>query len=264
MVEKLYHIKFPYLNISLTVNPVAFHFGNIKIHWYGIILAIAFISAFLYVINRLTEFKIKKDDFIDVILCGFGFSIIGARGYYVLFYPGDFYKRHPMEIFNIFQGGIAIYGGIIVGLGMGIIMCKMKNVDVYSALDITSLGLLIGQSIGRWGNFVNQEAFGSETDIFCAMLSENTFGKLVHPCFLYESIWCAMGFVMLHIYSKKYKRVSGNIFFIYLIWYAIGRFFIEILRTDSLIISASGVKVSQAVSIILIVMSTIFLFRLKK
>ncbi len=253
-------ISFPKLNISVTINPIALNLGFLKIYWYGIILAIGFLSAFIYINKNLKRFKIKSSDFLDMVLYGVIFGIIGARLYYVIFYPGDYYIKNPWKILDITNGGIAIYGGIIGGLIGASVIAKRRNLKILPILDAASLGFLIGQSIGRWGNFVNQEAFGVYTDLPWGMMSQRTGYQTVHPCFLYESLWCLIGFLILHIYSRKSeKRKDGYIFYLYMIWYGMGRFFIEGIRTDSLIVPYLGIRVSQVFSLAIVVMSCVLL-----
>lgn len=263
VLSMIYNVKFPGLNFGLQINPIAFKIGSIRIYWYGIIVCIAFLLALWYVLANCKRFRINVNDMVDVIIIGLICGIIGARLYYVIFYPGDLYIKNPIKILYINQGGIAIYGGIIGGLLGGSFIAKRKDINLLSALDITSLGFLIGQGIGRWGNFVNQEAFGTQTDIFCRMVSENTGGVTVHPCFLYESLWCILGFILLHVFSVKYKRYDGQLFFLYLVWYGVERFFVESLRTDSLLIPGIGIKVSQVVAVITVLVGIFMLFKLR-
>ena len=195
--------------------------------------------------------NINSDKLVNCVLVGMVTGIIGARLYYVLFYPGDLYIRDPMQIFNIREGGLAIYGGIIGGLLGGVITAKICKLRVPAVLDVAVLGFLIGQGIGRWGNFVNQEAFGSQTDLPWGMVSEGTQAVVngpVHPCFFYESVWCLLGFVLLHIFCRKFRRYDGQVFLLYLVWYGFGRFFIEGLRTDSLLTPFFDLRVSQLVA----------------
>lgn len=251
MNNMIYNVRFPKLGFDFEVNPIALKIGTLTVRWYGLILGFGFMLAYIYINKRSWEFKIDKNKFTDVIITGLIFGIIGARLYYVIFYPGDYYKENPLKILSISEGGIAIYGGIIGGMISGVIMCLIKRVNIFSALDLSSLGFLIGQSIGRWGNFVNQEAFGSETSLPWGMSSQATYNKAVHPCFLYESLWCLSGFILLHIYSKNKSRYNGEVFLLYIMWYSLGRIFIEGLRTDSLYIPIINLKVSQVLSIVL-------------
>ncbi len=262
----LYHVSFPNLGLNLTISSVAFNFGNITIHWYGIIVAIGFLLGYMYVNFRSKSFNLNQNNISDLTLISSVVGIICARVFYVLFYPGDFYKRNPLKIFMINEGGIAIYGAIIGGVLTLVTICILKKIKILKTLDLMSIGLVIGQAIGRWGNFVNQEAFGTETDIFCGMSSENTLFKTVHPCFLYESIGCLIIFLFLHFYSSKQKTKPGTIFFLYTLLYGILRAFIENLRTDSLVVPYTSVKVSQILALFFAVTSLamIIIINLKK
>jgi phosphatidylglycerol:prolipoprotein diacylglycerol transferase len=258
-LKGIYHVSFPGLGIELEISPIAFYIFNHPVHWYGIIIAIGFALACIYVSRRSESFGIDPSDFMDVIVAGTILGIIGARLYYVIFYPGNDYIKNPLSALYIWDGGIAIYGAIIGGILGGIVCAREKNMSILSSLDLASLGFLIGQSIGRWGNFVNQEAFGTKTDLPWRMVSENTGSVPVHPCFLYESIFCAIGFFVLHFASKRLIENRGRIFSIYLIWYGLGRFFIESLRTDSLLIPGTPIKVSQAVALFAVIIGCIIM-----
>lgn len=251
----MYNVKFPGFGLSFKINPVAFSIGDFEVRWYGIIIAMGFVLAFIYVAHECKRFRISFDRLTDAIITGLITGIIGARLYYVLFFPGDTYKNNPLEIFNIHQGGIAIYGGIIGGLLGGILVARKKKLPILSCLDIASIGFLIGQAIGRWGNFTNQEAFGIKTDSIFRMVSENTEGVGVHPCFLYESMWCLLGVGLLHFFNTKCKSFDGQTFLLYLIWYGAERFFVESLRTDSLMLPILSLRVSQVVALLTIVTS---------
>lgn len=262
----MYHVSFPKLGIELTINPIAFSIGDFNIYWYGIIIATGFTIALCYAMINSKRFGIVQDKLIDAIIVGLITGIIGARLYYVVFYPGNTYINNPTSIFQIHEGGLAIYGGIIGGLTGGIIVAKIKNINIPSILDIAALGFLIGQCIGRWGNFINQEAFGTETNLPWGMVSENTLletSNPVHPCFLYESLWCLLGFIFLDIFSKKFKKYNGQIFLLYIVWYGTERFFVEGLRTDSLMLPYVNLRVSQVLAAISIVISVIILIYFK-
>lgn len=262
----MYHVSFPKLGIELTINPIAFSIGDFNIYWYGIIIATGFTIALCYAMINSKRFGIVQDKLIDAIIVGLITGIIGARLYYVVFYPGNTYINNPTSIFQIHEGGLAIYGGIIGGLTGGIIVAKIKNINIPSILDIAALGFLIGQCIGRWGNFINQEAFGTETNLPWGMVSENTLletSNPVHPCFLYESLWCLLGFIFLDIFSRKFKKYNGQIFLLYIVWYGTERFFVEGLRTDSLMLPYVNLRVSQVLAAISIVISVIILIYFK-
>lgn len=242
-------------------------FGNeISIKFYGVIIAFGFILAALFGGRMAYKWRISLDKMLDVLIYGTLAGIIGARAYYVIF-QWDYYKLHPAEIPQIWQGGLAIYGGIIAGLLAALIVCKVRKINVLNLLDMGGMSLLIGQGIGRWGNFMNQEAFGTNTDAPWGMWSKKIAEtiiqdsqllaekgiemdpyKPVHPTFLYESIWCLVGFLILFVIYKKCRKFSGQLFLGYGAWYGLGRMIIEGFRTDSLYIGNTTVRVSQVVS----------------
>ncbi len=244
-----YNVQFPALNLSFKINPVAFSINDFNVYWYGIIIGCAFLLALIYALARLKDFGIKSDSFFDCVLAGLIGGIVGARLYYVIFNI-DYYINNPAEIFAVHNGGLAIYGGIIGGLLCGCTVAKIRRINIPAILDVAALGFLIGQGIGRWGNFMNQEAFGTETNLPWGMLSENTDGLTVHPCFLYESLWCILGFVLLHIFSKKLRKYDGQIFLMYIVWYGLERAVVEGLRTDSLYLLFFDIRVSQLLAIV--------------
>lgn len=265
----MYHVAFPGLGIEFTIDPVAFSIGDYKIYWYGIIIAIGFILASGYAMLNSKRFEIDKNKLIDVIILGLIAGIIGARLYYVIFYPSDFYLKNPSYIFKIHEGGLAIYGGIIGSFIVGVIVAKIQKINIFATLDIASISFLIGQCIGRWGNFINQEAFGTATNLPWGMISENTLLETqnpVHPCFLYESLWCLLGFILLEIFSRNFRKYNGQIFLLYIAWYGIERFFVESLRTDSLMIPFINLKVSQVLACLSVIISLTLLtiFKIKK
>ncbi len=258
----MYHVQFPNLNINITINPKAFSIGTLNVQWYGVIIAVGFLLAFFYAMVSSKKFRINEDKLLDAVIIGIIGGIIGARAYYVLFSTSDQYIKNPISALYIWEGGLGIYGGIIGGVLCGALIAKFHKINVATVLDLAALGFLIGQAIGRWGNFVNQEAFGVETNLPWGMVSENTAriaSGPVHPCFLYESLWCILGFVLLHIFSRKLRRYDGQVFILYLIWYGIGRFFIEGLRTDSLITPYLPIRVSQLVAVVTVFTGVILL-----
>lgn len=240
-----------------------FHlFGlTINIKWYGVLIAVGFLLAMIYALRRCKDFDLDPDRMIDVVLVSTLFAFIGARLYYVLFSDERAaYFADPISILKVWNGGLAIYGGILFAFIAGIFMSRWRKVNTLAMFDIASLGFLIGQGIGRWGNFFNQEAFGGNTTLPWGMtgsiIQAGTNGAEydpllpVHPTFLYESLWCLLGFVILHIVSKKAYTFKGKIFALYLIWYGAGRFAIESLRTDSLYLGT--MRVSQLVAVLAI------------
>ncbi len=227
-------ITFPGLGLEL--NPGKYiTIGGFQIFYYGIIIATGLMLAVLYACRRSKHFGIKEDDLIDGVLWITPFAVICARAYYCVF-KWDYYSRNLGDLFAIRDGGLAIYGGVI-GAVLGVIaFCKIKKIKVTALLDLVAIGFLIGQCLGRWGNFFNREAFGAETDFFLRMglyneVTEMT--KYYHPTFLYESLWNLAGFVGLHYLSKK-RQYDGQIALGYAAWYGLGRCMIEGLRTDSL------------------------------
>ena len=247
--------------IRLTLSPVAFTIplGSRQwdIYWYGIIIAAGFLLALIFGIRNAKRFGINTDRMLDVVLVATPVAILSARAYYVIFDGvklegiGDFFGFGSSSGFS----GLAIYGGVIGAFVSGAVMCWIRKVNILDMFDIASLGFLIGQGIGRWGNFVNQEAYGSFTgSSWWGMESDRTIAEmgegLVHPCFLYESVWCITGFFILNHLSKK-RRFSGETALMYCVWYGFGRGIIELLRTDSLMLG--NIKVSSLLSFILCV-----------
>ena len=249
------------------MNSIALELGPITIYWYSITMFLAILTATILIVIESKKQKVNKDDLIDLIFYGIICGILGARIYYVLFNL-DYYLQDPIEIIKIWHGGIAIHGAIIGGLIFLIFFSKKKKLNVLKMMDIIAVGLIIAQAIGRWGNFFNQEAHGTATTLsFLKSLHLPNFiiegmhinGVYYHPTFLYESIWCLLGFIILLIVRKNKKINIGQISGIYLVWYGIERFFVEGLRTDSLMLAS--IKVAQVVSIIYII-SGIVLFLL--
>lgn len=257
-------VSFPGLGLNFTINRVAFSIGNWSVYWYGLIIVTGLLLALLYGMKRARSFGVTVDDLSDIVIFGIIFGIIGARLYYVLFYSDGTgtnpYFSDPKSILYIWNGGLGIYGGIIAAFLTAFIVCKIKKISAGAVFDIAGLGFLIGQGIGRWGNFINQEAFGGPTNLPWRMVV-TTASSPVHPCFFYESLWCILGFILLHIYSKR-RKFNGEIFLMYVCWYALGRFFIEALRSDSLMLG--NIKVSQLVAAILFITSAAVLVYKRK
>ena len=246
-----YHVEFPGFGWSFNVSPKAVSVGSFTVYWYGIIIAVGFILAVIYAMKTSKRHNVNDDKLLNCVIVGLITAVIGARLYYVAF-RWDYFKSDPAGIFRIHEGGLAIYGGLIGALIGGLIVARIQKMKIPPVLDLASLGFLIGQGIGRWGNFTNQEAFGSATDLPWRMVSEATGGVGVHPCFLYESLWCLLGFVILHFYSKR-QKFDGEIFLMYLVWYGFERTIVEGLRTDSLYLPFAPVRVSQLLSMLLFV-----------
>ena len=237
-------ISFPMLGGWSIDPPNSFVLFGRTFYWYGVIIACGFLLAVLYCMHRSGEFGIRQDDLLDNLLFAVPLAIIGARAYYVIFYG---HYDSFWDMCKIWEGGLAIYGGVIAAVVTVLVVCRVKHISAPALLDLASFGFLIGQSVGRWGNFMSREAYGYETDVFCRMgLTLDGQTVYVHPTFLYESLWNLLGFVGLHVISKKTKRrFDGQYFLYYLGWYGLGRLWIEGLRADSLYIGNSGIRVSQ-------------------
>lgn len=247
-------ISFPGLGIGeFNVNSVAFHIGNLRVTWYGIIICLGIICAFSYFCFRAMKAGIVFDTLLDYALITVPVAIICARAYYVIFnYNSSDYKSF-YDIIAVWNGGLAIYGGIIGGALAVLIICKVKKIKFFVIADALTPGVMVGQIIGRWGNFMNGEAFGGATTLPWRMrLSSHYTGYVtmeVHPTFLYESLWNLLGFILINIFYKK-KKFNGEITCWYFGWYGLGRFFIEQLRTDSLYIGNTGIRVSAMVGLV--------------
>ena len=227
-------ISFPSLGIEVNP-PRILQLGPVTIHYYGLIIACGLLLAIFYCCKRGKEFGLKEDDILDGFLWITPFAIVCARIYYCVF-AWEEYAGNPISVLYIWNGGIAIYGGVLGAiLGMAV-FSRIKKLRLTTVLDLVLLAFLIGQSIGRWGNFMNREAFGAPTEAFTRMGLYNTVTgnwEFYHPTFLYESLWNAAGFVLLHFLSKK-RQYDGQIALGYAAWYGLGRCFIEGLRMDSL------------------------------
>lgn len=248
-------------------------FGHpMTIHWYGAIIALGFILASLLGGRIAYTWKMSLDKMVDILIAGTISGIICARLYYCIF-EWDYYGKNPIEILHIWNGGLAIYGGIIGGIAAALITAKVRHLNFLNLLDCVGISLLVGQGIGRWGNYANQEAFGGNTNLPWGMWSEKTMRYIqthqaqfaqngltveagtfenkayVHPTFLYESLWCLLGVLVLYILCRKLRKFSGQMFLAYGVWYGAERAFVEGLRTDSLYIGVF--RVSQLVSVAL-------------
>ena len=256
-------VQFPGLGLSFELNRVAFSIGRFNVYWYGVCIAFGICLALVFAFRHSVEFGVDADSMVDVILIGIVLGIASARAYVAM---APFKYESIWEMIAIRDGGLAIYGGIIGGFLFGGLACKWRGVPVLPMFDLTAMGFLLGQCCGRWGNFFNQEAFGCNTTLPWGMYSEATRDYLmgstvtaqsgvtidpnlpVHPTFLYESIWCLVGFILLFRYIKK-RKFNGDIALRYMIWYGAGRFWIEALRTDSLMLVPSiGLRVSQLIA----------------
>ena len=271
------HVRFDGLGIGFDLPSVAFTVFGYQVHWYGIIIAFGFALAVLYGGRGAYKWKMSLDGMTDVLIWGTAFGIVFARLYYVAF-EWDYYSKHLAEIPLIHNGGMAIYGGIIGGLIGAVIGCKTGKINFLNLLDLGALGLLIGQGIGRWGNFFNQEAFGTNTETaLFRMWSPKIRDTLiatadtladkgmkvdpytaVHPTFLYESVWCLLSFLILHYIVTKKRYFKGEVFMLYGVLYGAERMIVEGMRTDSLYIGDTTLRVSQLLSLIIVVVALSF------
>ena len=262
-----FDVQFPGLGLEFTINRVALSIGGFNIYWYGVIIAAGMVLAMLFAFRNADDFGINSDRLIDVILVGAVMAIVCARIYYIVFAP--FKYESIWQMIDIRQGGIAIYGAVIGAFVFGGLMAKIRRIPILPLFDLVGICFLIGQGVGRWGNFVNQEAFGSNTTLPWGMYSEGTCNYLssvqetlaaqgvavdpslpVHPTFLYESIWCLLGFFLLWAYMKR-RKFHGELILMYVMWYGAERFFVEGLRTDSLMVGSFRIsQVIAAVSVI--------------
>ena len=264
-------IIFEGLGISIDVpsDGVLFSIGSFTVRWYAAMIALGMVLAAIYGFRMMKRYKINEDKFLNAIIGGVIGGIVGARLYYVVF-SWETYADNPLSILYIWEGGLAIYGGIIGALLVGGIIARIQKLCVRDCFDIASLGFLIGQCLGRWGNFFNREAFGGNTTLPWGMTSSKIQNELaylkstgvdvdpalpVHPTFLYESLWCLVGFILLHFLIAKRRVFKGQVFLSYCIWYGIGRTIFEGLRTDSLMIGSF--RVSQLLSIALVVVGIV-------
>jgi len=270
-------VSFPGLDIELIVSRVAFTVFGIPIYFYGLIIAIGFLAGIFFASMVAKKLGEKSDLALDLALICSVPAIICARLYYVIFRFDD-YKDNILSIFDIRSGGIAIYGAVIGAVVAAYVFCRIKNINTLKVFDIGSVGLITGQAIGRWGNFFNQEAFGSNTNLPWGMTSDAvkeylTALKLkgvnvspdipVHPTFLYESIWCIITLVVLIFIVYKFYKFNGQVFYAYGALYGLGRLWIEGLRTDSLMIGS--VRVSQAVALVsVVVFAALYITYIKK
>ncbi len=240
------------------MNPVAFTIFGIDVMWYGVLISAGVLAGIFVALKEAERTGFKEDDLIDFLLYAIPAGIVGARIYYVIF-SWDYYRQNLSQIINIRNGGLAIHGGIIAGVITGILFCKKRRINVLELLDLVMPSLALGQSIGRWGNFINQEAHGGPTDLPWGIMVD---GQKVHPTFLYESIMNILIFIFL-VWFRKHKKAShGQILGLYLILYSAGRFLIEGLRTDSLMFA--GMRVAQIISLASILIGAALLIYVKR
>ncbi|WP_338778446.1 prolipoprotein diacylglyceryl transferase [Metabacillus sp. FJAT-52054] len=240
------------------LNPIAVEFLGLQVHWYGIIIGLGALLGLWIAVRESVRRGLHKDTFVDLVLFAIPIAIICARLYYVAF-QWDYYSQNPAMIPQIWQGGLAIHGGLIGAVATGVVFARIKKLSFWKIADIAAPSIILGQAIGRWGNFMNQEAFGGPvTRGFLENLHLPNFiinqmyidGQYYHPTFLYESLWNLAGFALL-LFLRKVNLRRGELFLSYVIWYSIGRFFIEGMRTDSLMLTAD-LRIAQVISIVLI------------
>ena len=269
-------IRFPHLGINIEKLPKSITVFGFEIAFYGIIIAIGMALAMTIIFKEVKRTGQSEDYYYDLAIFAIIFGIIGARMYYVIF-EWEQYRHNLLSVFNIREGGLAIYGGLIAGTITTCVFCKIKKMSIPQVLDTIILGIIIGQILGRWGNFFNREAFGGFTDNLFAMqirydevggviseslekhiqIVDNAKYIQVHPTFLYESVWNLILFVVMML-MRKHKKFQGEIACIYLIGYGVGRFFIESLRNDQLTLWGTGIAVSQIVSGVIILIGVSF------
>lgn len=240
------------------MDPIAFKLFGIEIRWYGVLIASAVVIGTILALREAKRRNVDEDTIIDLLLFAIPAAIIGARLYYVAF-SWDNYKNNLMEILNLRGGGLAIHGVIIAGVIVALIFCRKRNISFWIIGDIVAPSLILGQAIGRWGNYANQEAHGGPTNLPWGIMVD---GVKVHPTFLYESIWNFGLFLFLLYYSRKKAKVDGEVFLLYIILYSVARFFIEGLRTDSLMLGP--IRVAQLISLTAILIGSIIFLKRRK
>ncbi|MFD1032099.1 prolipoprotein diacylglyceryl transferase [Metaplanococcus flavidus] len=248
-----------------TIDPVAFSLGPISVHWYGVIIATGIVIAFLVGQREMVKRGLHPEFLTDLLIWAVPLAIVGARIYYVIF-EWENYRNNPGEIIAIWNGGLAIHGALIMSVIVAYIFTKKRNTPFLKVADILAPSILIGQAIGRWGNFINQEAHGGEVSraflesLFIPEWIINHMyidGAYYHPTFLYESMWSFVGIIIL-LLLRKVNLVRGEMFFFYMIWYSIGRYFIEGMRTDSLYV-VGDLRTAQLVSILFIIIAIVLI-----
>ena len=253
-------VTFPGLGLEFHLNSIAFRVFGWPVHWYGIIIAAGFLLAVLYCCHVSGRFGIKQDDIIDMLFFAVPLCIIGARLYYIIFYL-DLYRREDGSLdfgamVRIWDGGLAIYGGVIMAVIVLFVFCRVRKIKFLAFADLGVYGMLIGQMIGRWGNFVNIEAYGGPTDLpwrmgIYAYVDGVRQYMEVHPTFLYESLW-NLGVLAFMLWYRKRKHFEGEMLWVYFLGYGLGRLWIEGLRTDQLKLPGTPLAVSQLLSAVLV------------
>lgn len=247
------------------LNPVFLELGPLAIHWYGLIIGLGAMLALLLVVRESERRGLHKDTFVDLVLFAIPIAILSARAYYVIF-KWDYYSQNPGDIIKIWEGGLAIHGGLIGAIVTGFVFAKVKGLSFWKLADIAAPSILLGQAIGRWGNFMNQEAHGGPIpedqiqtyyNLLPDFIMDQMFinGTYYIPTFLYESLWNFAGVILL-ILIRKVNLRRGESFLTYVIWYSVGRFYIEGLRTDSLMLTET-LRIAQVISLVLIALAIV-------
>lgn len=268
-------VAFPGLGLSFTLDRVAFSIGSFSVYWYGVIIAAGLVLGSAFCCVRAPKFGLRADDILDMLLFAAPSGIIGARLYYILFNPTLFQKPGGgldlWACLNVHNGGLAIYGGILGAVLAAFFVARYKKIPFAVLADASACGLLIGQLIGRWGNFVNVEAYGEPTTLPWRMgISDSVQGTVlymeVHPTFLYESLWNLLGLLLLlFVMHKGWRKFDGMLFLLYVAWYGLGRAMIESLRTDSLYFFSTGLRTSQLVAVLSCILALVLLvWKLRK
>lgn len=240
------------------MDPVAFKLFGIEVMWYGVLISIGVIGGTILALREAKRIGIKEDDLIDLLLYAIPLALVGARLYYVIFSWED-YRNDLKEVLNFRGGGLAIHGAIISAIIVALIFTRKRKLDFWKIADACAPSLILGQAIGRWGNYLNQEAYGRPTDLPWGIMID---GVKVHPTFLYESVWNFVVFLFLLWYRRNRSKVSGEVFLLYLMLYSVIRFFVEGLRTDSLMLGP--IRVAQLISVIGVVITLYYLIKIRK
>jgi phosphatidylglycerol:prolipoprotein diacylglycerol transferase len=249
-------IGFPGIGLEFHRNPVLFRFTeSYALHWYGLIIAAGFLLAVMYCLRQTKHFGVKQDEILDMLFFAIPAGIIGSRLYYVAFNWNDF-RDEPLSILYTWQGGMTIHGALIGSVAAAVLFCWIRRISFGAMLDVGAMGLLIGQAVGRWGNFVNGEVYGKETELPWRMAVR---GQEVHPLFLYECLWNILGLVLLRLLMKK-RRFNGQMFAVYIAWYGLGRGLMEGMRAPAFNLMAGSWMISQAVAVASCIVAIGFLF----
>lgn len=248
-----------------SLNPIAIQLGPIAVHWYGIIMGSAVFLGLLLAMREAKRQGLNPDIFVDLILWAVPASILGARTYYVIF-EWSYYREHPADILAVWEGGLAIHGALIAATITGIIFARVKKLSFWQLADIAAPSLILGQAIGRWGNFMNQEAHGGPVSeafisVFPQFIQNQMFinGQYYHPTFLYESLWNLLVLAILLVLRRQNWMRRGEVFLSYLMMYSVGRFFVEGMRTDSLMLTES-IRVAQFIGVVIIVGAALLIY----